>query len=252
MTARSDAPLVTIAVPSFNQGRYLDQALESIFVQDVPVEVYVLDGGSTDESLAIIERWSDRLAGWRSHPDAGQSAAINEGVSAGCAPFVCWLNSDDLLLSGALKTLAAALESAPEAVAVYGRAWDLDEATGTRRPALVARFREWLFANLCLVSQPATLIRRSAWESVGGLDVSLHMAMDYDLWWRLHKSCGHLEFVDAFVAVNREHDQTKTRRQRRLHYREAINVVRRHHGRVPLKWWLAQPYAVWYRSLLNR
>lgn len=245
----SQPPLITVAVPSLNQGRYLDAALASIFEQDLPLEVYVLDAGSTDDSLAIIERWSARLAGWRSHPDAGQGAAINEGIAAGRAPYVCWLNSDDLLLPGGLQCLLKALAHSPDASAVYGRAWNLNQATQRRRSALVLPFREWLFAQACTIAQPATLIRRSAWETVGGLDTQLHMAMDYDLWWRLYKTVGTLGFVDDYTAVNREHDATKTRTQRRLHYREAIDVVRRHHGRVPLKWWLAQPYAVWYRTV---
>jgi len=101
----------------------------------------------------------------------------------------------------------------------------------------------------CIVSQPATLVRRAVWERVGGIDELLHMAMDYDLWWRLYKAAGPLRFVDRFVAVNRAHDLTKTRNYRRLHYREAIAVVRRHYGSVPLKWWLATPYAVWFKSL---
>lgn len=87
------APLVTIAVPSFNQGPFLDDALASIFQQKIPVEVYVLDGGSSDNSLEIIRKWELRLAGWRSHADDGQAAAINEGIAQGSAPYVCWLNS---------------------------------------------------------------------------------------------------------------------------------------------------------------
>jgi hypothetical protein len=75
--------------------------------------------------------------------------------------------------------------------------------------------------------------------------------MDYDLWWRLFKSAGPLQFIDRFVAVNRVHADTKTKTQRRRHYSEAIAIVRKHHGSVPLKWWLAQPYAVWFKSLMN-
>jgi hypothetical protein len=104
-------------------------------------------------------------------------------------------------------------------------------------------------AQLNIVSQPGTLMRRTAWEAVGGLDESLRMAMDYDLWWRLYRRFGAPLFVDAFVAVNRELGATKTNTQRSLHYREAMGIVKKHYGRVPLKWWLAQPYAVWYRSL---
>lgn len=240
---------VTLAVPSFNQGRFLGAALESIFAQDLPVEVYVADGGSTDESVEVIRRFESRLLGWRSRKDAGQAAAINEGVAAGTAPFVAWLNSDDLLLEGGLARLAAALEAAPAAPFAYGRVWDRFEAGGPRRPVVMVRpWSEWWMAQACIVSQPGTLVRRSAWEAVGGVDAALHLAMDYDLWWRLARRFGPPAFLDDFVAENRVHGATKTSTLRARHYREAISVVRRHYGRVPLKWYLAQPYAVWYRT----
>jgi hypothetical protein len=248
----ASAPRVTVAVPSYNHGRYLDKALESIFEQDIPIEVFVTDAGSSDESVEVIRRWEGKLAGWRSHPDNGQAAAINEGVAKGSAPYVCWINSDDWLLPGALQRLVKALERHPEAPMAYGRAWNFVERTGRMKPVLVRPFTERWMAQLCIISQPATLIRRSAWEGVGGVDEKLHMAMDYDLWWRIYRTFGTPAFVDEFMAVNREHAETKTSSKRREHYREAIDVVRRHYGRVPLKWWLAQPYAVWYRSLIGR
>lgn len=245
----SSSPLITVAVPSYNQGRYLDAALESLFAQDLALEVYVLDGGSNDNSVDVIRKWESRLSGWRSHRDNGQAAAINEGIALGTAPYVCWLNSDDWLLSKGLATLISALEVHPEAPAAYGRAWNVIEKTGARRPVWVQPFSENRLALRCIVSQPATLMRRSAWDAIGGVDEKLHMAMDYDLWWRLYKRFGPLHFVDEFVAVNREHAETKTKTLRRRHYQEAMAVVRRHHGSVPLKWWLAQPYAVWFKTI---
>ena len=245
-------PQVTVAVPSFNQGRFLDQALQSVFAQEVPVEVFVCDAGSSDATLEVIRKWEPRLAGWRSHADAGQSAAVNEGVARGRAPFVCWLNSDDWMLPGGLARLIAALQAEASAPMAYGRTWNYVEDKGRMDRVFVRPFEERLMARLNLVSQPGTLIRRAAWEAVGGVDETLHMAMDYDLWWRLYRGVGKPAFVDEFVAVNREHRSTKTSSQRRLHYREAMAVVRKHYGRVPLKWWLAQPYAVWYRSLIGR
>lgn len=243
------SPLITVAVPSFNQGRFLDKALSSIFEQDLPVEVFVLDGGSSDESLSIIRKWEHRLAGWRSHADGGQAAAINEGIAKGSAPFVCWLNSDDWFLPGGLKCLLESLLNLEGAPAAYGCCWNVVENTGKTSPVWVEAFSERRLALRCIVSQPATLIRRSAWEAVDGLDGSLHMVMDYDLWWKLFKRIGPLHFVNEFVAVNREHELTKTRTLRRRHYSEAISVVRKYHGSVPLKWWLLQPYAVWYKAL---
>jgi glycosyltransferase involved in cell wall biosynthesis len=242
-------PLVTIAVPSYNQGRFLSDALASIFQQEVPVEVFVMDGGSSDNSLDVIRKWEDRLAGWRSHADDGQAAAINEGIAQGRAPYVCWLNSDDWLLPGGLTKLVGELEAHSAAPAVYGRSWNVVQKSGKRYPVWVEPFNERRLALRCIISQPATMIRRTAWEAVGGVDEKLHMSMDYDLWWRLFKQAGPLHFLDDFVAVNREHEDTKTKTQRGQHYREAMAVVRKHYGRVPLKWWLAQPYAVWFKSI---
>lgn len=244
-------PLVTVAVPSFNHGRFIHDALASIFQQEVPVEVFVLDGGSTDQSVEIIRKWENQLGGWRSHADGGQAKAINEGIAQGCAPYVCWLNSDDWFLPSGLAKLVSELATHPESAAVYGRSWNAVQKTGKRYPAWVEPFNERRLALRCFISQPASLIRRSAWESVGGLDEKLHMAMDYDLWWRLFKQTGALYFLDDFVAVNREHKDTKTKTQRFRHYQEAMAIVRKHYGRVPLKWWLAQPYAVWFKSIVG-
>lgn len=242
-------PLVTIAVPSYNQGEFLDEALTSIFQQEIPIEVFVLDGGSTDNSIAVIKKWDKHLTGWRSHPDEGQAAAINEGIALGTAPYVCWLNSDDWFLPNALNKMISALNNYSSAPAVYARAWNFIQNTGQKYPVWVEPFHQKRLALRCIISQPATLIRRIAWEAVGGVNPELHMAMDYDLWWRLSKQFGSLQFIDDFVAVNREHANTKTKTQRRKHYQEAIEIIREHHGKVPLKWWLAQPYSVWWKSL---
>jgi len=246
------AAVATIAIPSYNQGRFLEQTLTSLFEQELPIEVIVADAGSTDNSLQVIERFADRLAGWRSHPDDGQAAAINESIAQGHAPYVGWLNSDDRLMPGAIARLVAALEQHPDAPAAYGKVWNYVEATGAQKPVWVEPFDERRLSLRCIVSQPGTLIRRSAWEATGGLDQTLHMALDYDLWWRLYKSFGPLIFIDDFVAMNRDHADTKTNTRRALHYREAMRIVRKYHGHVPLKWWLLQPYAVWWRAAANK
>jgi glycosyltransferase involved in cell wall biosynthesis len=244
--------LITIVVPSLNQGRYLNDALESIFQQDVPAEVFVMDGGSTDNSIEIIYKWSSRLSGWRSFTDKGQAAAINEGVALGSAPYVCWLNSDDRFLPGGLRKLYEELARLPLNSAVYGEVLNQSQPSGKLKPVWVEPFSVARLAMRCIISQPATLIRRTAWNKVGGLDNRLHMAMDYDLWWKLFKEAGPLSFLNELIAINSIHAATKTNTKRLLHYQEAMKIVKKHYGSIPLKWWIYLPYSVGYKTLINK
>jgi glycosyltransferase involved in cell wall biosynthesis len=232
---------ITIAVPSFNQGRFLNDTLASIFEQDLPVEVYVMDGGSSDNSLDIIRQWDPKLAGWRSHTDDGQAAAINEGMDRGSAPYVCWLSSDDFLYPDGLNKLLQTLQKSPESPFAYGYCWAVSESGRKISPYLTLPFSPRIFANFCIIAQPATLITRSAWKHVGGLDGNMQLAFDYDLWWRLFKAYGKPEFCRHFVAATRMHKDTKTATQTELHYRESIDVVKRNWGAVPIKWRAALP-----------
>lgn len=241
---------VTIAIPSLNQGAFLEQALTSIFAQGMTVDVCLMDAGSTDGTRQIIDRWSSRLRRWRSAPDDGQAWAINEGLRGARSRFVTWLNADDCYVPGGLNALAEALDARPDAPFAYGQA-DLIEEDGTPRGSYhVEPWKVERFARRCFISQPAALIRRECWEAIGGLDATLHMALDYDLWWRLAAIAPPV-FIDRPVAAARIHDDTKTMRQPIAHYREAMAIVRRHHGRVPAWWWAKMPISIGARLLFN-
>jgi glycosyltransferase involved in cell wall biosynthesis len=243
---------VTIVVPSYNHKDYLEQALNSVAAQHSAVELIVVDGGSTDGTRAILERWADRLAWWRSASDKGQSAAINEGMAKGTAPLVGWLNSDDWYLDGGLDALVNYLERHPDCPGVYADALNADSAGNVTSRYFTQSFSRRNLAWRCFIAQPATLLRRSVWETVGGLDETLHYAMDYDLWWKIFLSFGPLDRLRQDVSVNRAHSGTKTRSARREQCLEAMRVVKRHNGRIPMKWYLAWPYSVWYKTLRNR
>lgn len=238
------APRIALAVPNLNQGRFLEAALDSLRASDAPVTAAVLDAGSTDDSVAILERRAGELAFWRSHRDDGQAAAVNEGVARLCAATasvvaVGWLNADDYFLPGGLRALFDALERQPGWVAVSGGAVVADEHGVTVGPHPTAPFDRERFQIACTLCQPATLVRRHAWERAGGLDASLDMCFDYDLWWRL-ASLGPIGYIDRPVAATRDHGETKTRQRRRRYFEEARAIVRRETGRVPFHWFISE------------
>jgi len=213
------------------------------------MEVFVMDGGSSDNSVEIIKKWESKLAGWSSHPDSGQAAAINEGIAKGSAPFVCWLNSDDYFYPDGLKRLLQTLQEKPDRHLTYGKCWTVSETGKKLFPYLTRPFSPWLFANFCFIAQPATLFTRSAWEHLDGLNEQMQMAFDYDLWWRLYKEFGIPGYCKDFVAATRMHKETKTANQPDLHYRESIEVVNRNYGSIPFKWRAALPAMKLIRKL---
>jgi GT2 family glycosyltransferase len=237
---------IAIAVPSLNQGRYLPDALASLFSQEgVIARVAVVDGGSEDGTAGVLARFRDRLAWCRMAPDDGQTAAINEGIDHLVrlfpdVPYVCWLNADDIVLADGLRRLAAALDDHPAWVAVAGRANLLSESGDVLGEIATAPFDPEVFSHMCTISQPATLVRRQAWQRIGGLDTTLHMCFDYDLWWRL-AGVGAIGYVDgAAVSASRDHAATKTRTRRPQYFAEGMHVVRRHTGRVPWHWCISE------------
>lgn len=251
MTISTKQPLVTVVIPSFNQGKFLERALQSVIQQDISKEIIVMDGGSSDESVDIIKRYQQHIAYWQSEKDGGQANAINAGIVRGSAPFVCWLNSDDMFMPNGLAVLLSQLEIDFEAPMVYGKCWHIDEQDKKVAPYLSFQFSKALLANYCFIAQPATLIRRECWEAVGGLNERFDYAMDYDLWLRLYKHYGRLKYVRTFCAANRLHGDTKTHNGVEEHYKESMEAVNQAFGYIPVKWAVALPVMRVVRKLTS-
>jgi glycosyltransferase involved in cell wall biosynthesis len=235
--------VISVVVPSLNQGNFIGKTLDSILDQNFPdVEVIVADGGSSDATLDVLRSYGDRVA-WASGPDRGQSDAINKGFTRARGEIVCYLNSDDVLEPGSLALVARFFEDHPETAWLFGRCRIID---GLGRPArsLVdkyksawgryARSRLSLFV-LNYVPQPATFWRASAMRRVGPIDEGLYYAMDYDLWLRL-SAVSAPGFIDDYLASFRVHDASKSLNGARKQLAEACDVARRHgaRGLIPL------------------
>ena len=181
------ASLVSILTPSFNQSRYLEATIQSVLSQDYPrLEYIIVDGGSTDDSVGLIKKYSERLAWWVSEKDRGQTDAINKGFARATGDILAWINSDDTYEPGAIAEAVAFMQAHPEIGLVYGQANFINEKGNAigRFPAARTEYRR-LRQGYVHIPQQSAFFRGDLWRKVGPLDTSFYFAMDYDLWVRL-------------------------------------------------------------------
>jgi glycosyltransferase involved in cell wall biosynthesis len=207
-----DLPLVSILTPSYEQGRFLRDCLDSVARQAYGcIEHVVFDGGSTDESLEILAE-PGRAVRWTSEPDHGQADAVNKAFEASTGEIVGWVNSDDgLFAADTVERVVAAFAERPDVGVVYGDAALVDE-----RGLILRHHRSrWPAGPLPPVSplvQPAAFFRRSLIEPGEALlRADLHRFLDYELWLRLHSRGVRFVHIPAVVAVDRDHPRRKVR-----------------------------------------
>ena len=205
-------PLVTVVTPSLNQAEFLEQTILSVLGQDYPhIEYIIVDGGSTDGSVEIIKRYADRIAWWVTEPDAGQSDAINKGLSRSHGDVVTWLCSDDVYTPGAVSESVGYLESHPDADMVYG---DVEMIDAAGQPITVITGLPFDMKRVLTephrIPQPTMFLRRSAMERVGLLRADLHYMMDLEWWLRIVVSGGRLDYLPGVRARIRLHGGAKT------------------------------------------
>ncbi len=205
------AVTISVITPSLNQAAYLEQTLQSVLSQrDLVHEFFVLDGGSDDGSVEIIEKYVDGIDWWVSEPDKGQCDAIHRGFSRATGDVLYWINSDDVLLPGALGVVHEAFDrdAGLDVLTGHGVAIDgEDRIIRMRRRVLASPW--WGRLGFVRVHQPCTFFRRSLYESVGGLDLDLHCTLDTDLWYRMFRARSRWGGVDQFLAAYRLHPEAK-------------------------------------------
>lgn len=232
-----NSPRVSIVVPSYQQGEFIEDCLRSILSQEgVSFEVLVYDAGSTDETPVILSRYAHRLDYICVESDLGQAHAINKGLRRVRGDIVCYLNSDDMLLPGALLRIADHFDQHPEVDLIYGRARYIDRKGRVVRDYITYDWSHIRFHDECFICQPAAFWRRGAMNKIGHLDESLDCSMDYDYWIRLANAGFRVSFIDEHLACSREYPETKTRRDRAKVYRENFRIMLKRIGYVPAHW----------------
>jgi glycosyltransferase involved in cell wall biosynthesis len=180
-------PRITIIIPSYNQGQYIEETILSVINQYYSnVELIIIDGSSTDNTVEIIKKYDERIAFWVSEPDSGQADAINKGLSKATGDIVNWINSDDFLEPGALKKIAEFFVNNPDKEVLCGFThcfYDEDKSTShTYRMGLKDSATETIL-NVEM-NQPGTFYKMSVFKDLNGVNTSLRYVFDNELWFR--------------------------------------------------------------------
>jgi glycosyltransferase involved in cell wall biosynthesis len=257
-------PVVSIVTPSFNQGAFIRQTIDSVLQQDYPhIDYRVIDGGSTDDTVAVLKSYGAQVA-WVSEKDRGQADAINKGMAQARGEIRAYLNSDDLLRPGAVRRAVEHFEKRPACDLVYGRDALVDAGGRFLGMFPTAEYSFETLADCCCISQPAAFWKKRLADAIGPFDESLHLVMDYDYWLRAGAAGMALEHIPDVLAHTRMHRQTKTSAtgaHRDRFYRELFDVCFRRVGYVSARYvhaWLfasvfhARPWTRRYEDVIVR
>lgn len=230
------APRFSIVTPSFGQAQFIERTIQSVLGQSYPnLEYRVQDGGSKDGTVGILERYASRLAGWESRPDSGQSEAINRAFAATTGEIMAWINSDDLLLPGALACVADYFVRHPEVDVVYGHRILIDENDDEIGRWMMPAHDDEVLSWADYVPQETLFWRRRIWDKAGGrVDESFRFAMDWDLLVRFRDAGARFARLPRFLGGFRIHPHQKTSAAiSDIGFKEMDRIRSRALGRVP-------------------
>jgi glycosyltransferase involved in cell wall biosynthesis len=194
LTSNEKYPVITVVTPNYNQGDFLERTILSVLDQKYPnLEYIIIDGGSTDNSEAIIKKFEDRLHYWVSEKDDGMYYAINKGFSKSSGEIMCWINSDDVLWEYSLFKIAELFSALKHMQWLQGYPSVIDEQGELmyQREPVSSKYHYYLGIyrkDFSFIQQESTFWRRGLWERSGGkLNTKYGLAADFDLWMRFFK-----------------------------------------------------------------
>jgi len=206
-------PRITIVTPSYNQGRFLEETILSVINQDYPnLEYFIIDGGSTDDSIEIIKKYEDRIDWWVSEPDKGQSDAIAKGFSRATGELLAWLNSDDVYFPGALQKIGKAYLMSPGASIYSGGIAIGEKGDGGIRKCSIPTKPLKIFSRYGILGlgQQSSFFSAKAYREIGGLNKDLFIRMDGDLMYRLVRYNPKVVVITDMIGFFRWHETTKS------------------------------------------
>jgi len=206
---------ISIVIPSYNQGGYIAKTIDSILMQDDPnYEIIVIDGGSTDSTLGVVRSYGDKIHHFVSEEDEGQSDALRKGIALATGEYVGWQNSDDIYCMGAFKQFRKKVEedvaNRIQCDVYFGNQYVIDSSDRILNGKIFGPFSlDYLLYCGWNITNQSTFFKRSALHSIGGVDVGLQYAMDYDLYVRLSRRGCVFSWVNSYWGGFRLHGASK-------------------------------------------
>lgn len=229
---------IGIIIPSYNQGKYLEKTILSVLEnsKNAEIEIALMDGGSTDETVEIIRKYKEDFAVWRSEADNGQAAAINKGICLlpDCRYYM-WLNSDDVFEEDTAVSKIVRFAEQGNYEVCYGLSHFIDENGRITGEYPVEPFDLKKLGNRCFISQPSVMFSRKAYETAGPLNEELKMCLDYEYWIRLAQTY-EFGFIKEYIGATRLYGETKTATMQQRHLQEAVTILDHYYGKVPMHW----------------
>lgn len=207
-------PILSVVIANYNYGRYLEDAILSVIDSGCPeVELIVVDGGSTDDSVSIISRYGDKIAWWCSEKDNGQSHAFNKGFSHSRGKFLTWLNADDLYVKGSLQKIVHELKKYPDCEWFTGNTYRFAPSQKIIEvwwgPHFIPSFLQKPNAPIAVFG-PSAFFSRKVYSRLGGIREDMHYMMDIDFWARMMVEGIKQRRINCFCWAFRLHQDSKT------------------------------------------
>jgi glycosyltransferase involved in cell wall biosynthesis len=215
-SSKDIGPLVSIIIPSYNQGRFIRETIESCLSQDYrPIEIIVQDGASTDETVSVLSGFDAPELFWVSEPDRGVVEALNKGLCRARGAILTIQSSDDVFLPNAIRLAVEKLTQNPAAGLVYGDVQHIDVESNIIGQDVIGEFdlAEYL-GRFTYIPQPGTFFVRAALEVAGRWREAYSYVADADFWFRIVIAFPVVK-MRSFVAAYRYHpDQRDTQKAR--------------------------------------
>lgn len=257
---------ISIITPSYNSGRFIRDCVQSIHAQKAEgheIEHIVMDGGSSDETLEVLEEFAGSITQVVSEPDEGPADAINKGLARTTGDILCWLNADDIYAPGALSRVCEVFAAQPEAAFVFGHCPIVNEAgEEIRKP--ITRFKEFYYPLNCrfvfqcinYISQPAMFFRRSAFDEAGPIRLDLKAAWDYEFLLRLWHVGPGIRVQRPELAQFRWHPGSISGGHFETQFNEEFRAAVEDAGRFSLQafihWWVKTGIILSYKAMTRK